>query len=149
MTVCRYIQKDKKIALGKSTIWNFTYICMYVPTTCNWSFISFQTKTWGRKSTLTFSKTRSDHALQKIGVISQYTNTYLNTHGQGCQIFLGTTCQKRENIHQMAIKQIKWAKCILIFSIPRPSKLYPKWDFWYENIPIGNPAHRPHSNTSL
>jgi hypothetical protein len=26
------------------------------------------------------------------------------------------------------------------FSIVRPSKIYPKWDFWFENEPSGNPA---------
>jgi hypothetical protein len=24
--------------------------------------------------------------------------------------------------------------------IARPSKIYPNWDFWFENIPSGNPA---------
>jgi hypothetical protein len=24
--------------------------------------------------------------------------------------------------------------------IARPSKLYPNWDFWFENIRYGNPA---------
>jgi hypothetical protein len=27
------------------------------------------------------------------------------------------------------------------FSIPRPSKIYPNRDFWFENIPSGNPGH--------
>jgi hypothetical protein len=27
-----------------------------------------------------------------------------------------------------------------IFSIPRSSKIYPNWDFWFENIPFGNPV---------
>jgi hypothetical protein len=26
------------------------------------------------------------------------------------------------------------------FSTPMPSKIYPNWHFWYENIPSGNPA---------
>jgi hypothetical protein len=26
------------------------------------------------------------------------------------------------------------------FSNPRSSKIYPNWDFWFENIPSGNPA---------
>jgi hypothetical protein len=26
------------------------------------------------------------------------------------------------------------------FPIPRPSNVYPNWDFWSENIPSGNPA---------
>jgi hypothetical protein len=25
-------------------------------------------------------------------------------------------------------------------SIARPSKIYPNWDFWFENIPSGNPG---------
>jgi hypothetical protein len=25
-------------------------------------------------------------------------------------------------------------------SIARPSKIYPNWDFWVENIPSGNPV---------
>jgi hypothetical protein len=36
------------------------------------------------------------------------------------------------------------------FSISRPSKIYPNWDFWFENIPSGNPAEMPsHSKESL
>jgi hypothetical protein len=27
-----------------------------------------------------------------------------------------------------------------MFSTPRPSKIYQDWDFWYENIPSGNPG---------
>jgi hypothetical protein len=26
------------------------------------------------------------------------------------------------------------------FSVPRASKIYPYWNFWFENIPSGNPA---------
>jgi hypothetical protein len=26
------------------------------------------------------------------------------------------------------------------FSIPRPSKIYPNWDIWNQNIPSGNPG---------
>jgi hypothetical protein len=25
-------------------------------------------------------------------------------------------------------------------SVARPSKIYPNWDFWFENMPSGNPA---------
>jgi hypothetical protein len=31
-------------------------------------------------------------------------------------------------------------KIYVTFSVPRPSKIYPKWDFGYENIPADNPA---------
>jgi hypothetical protein len=27
------------------------------------------------------------------------------------------------------------------FSIARPTKIYPSWDFWFENKPSGNPGH--------
>jgi hypothetical protein len=26
------------------------------------------------------------------------------------------------------------------FSVARPSKIYPNWDFWFENKPSGNPV---------
>jgi hypothetical protein len=28
-------------------------------------------------------------------------------------------------------------------SIPRPSKMYQKWGFWFENKPSGNPGSAP------
>jgi hypothetical protein len=28
------------------------------------------------------------------------------------------------------------------FSIPRPFKMYPNWEFWFENKPSGNPDPR-------
>jgi hypothetical protein len=40
----------------------------------------------------------------------------------------------------MALKYSKWLKSITIFYIPRPSKIYPNLDFWFENKPLGNPA---------
>jgi hypothetical protein len=43
-------------------------------------------------------------------------------------------------IYQMFIIYSKWPLNIPIFSISRTSKNYPKWDFWFENIPSGNPA---------
>jgi hypothetical protein len=38
----------------------------------------------------------------------------------------------------MAKKYSKWSYNILPFSIPRPSKIDPNWDFWFENKPSGN-----------
>jgi hypothetical protein len=32
---------------------------------------------------------------------------------------------------------------ISTFSIPRPSKIYPNWYLWFENIPSGNPVVDP------
>jgi hypothetical protein len=40
----------------------------------------------------------------------------------------------------MAVKYSKWSYNILTFSIPRPSKIYPNWDLWFEKKPPGNPA---------
>jgi hypothetical protein len=34
----------------------------------------------------------------------------------------------------------KCPKNIPTFSIPRPFKIYQNWDFWFDNIPSGNPA---------
>jgi hypothetical protein len=54
-------------------------------------------------------------------------------------------------IYPTGIIYSKWALNTPKFSIVRPSKIYPNWDFWFENIPSGNPAcareiPRPHLN---
>jgi hypothetical protein len=69
---------------------------------------------------------------------------------QGCQICLGTTYQNGERCtkgpqsipngnatYQIVVKYSKWPQNILSF--PRHSKIYPNIDFWFENIPSGNP----------
>jgi hypothetical protein len=42
------------------------------------------------------------------------------------------------------MKYTKWPQNIpnghKIYIIARPSKIYPNWDFWFENMPSGNPA---------
>jgi hypothetical protein len=79
-------------------------------------------------------------------------------HRQGCQIFLGAACQNGEkyanlpkidiqNGHDISIKWPKNRPNGLIHnrptsSIARPSKIYPNYDFWFENIPSGSPGHR-------
>jgi hypothetical protein len=45
----------------------------------------------------------------------------------------GKNITKRGEIYQMAIKYIQRS------AIARHSKIYPKWDFWFENIPSGIP----------
>jgi hypothetical protein len=35
-------------------------------------------------------------------------------------------------MNQMAIQ-------LPTYSIARPSKIYPRWNFWFENMPSGNP----------
>jgi hypothetical protein len=69
---------------------------------------------------------------------------------QACQIFLDTICQnggkctKLPEDDPMAMTYSPWAKKHFQkfpkFSIPSPSKMYPNWDFWFENIPSGNPG---------
>jgi hypothetical protein len=34
----------------------------------------------------------------------------------------------------MAGKLTKWSQKIPTSSIERPSKIYPNWDFWFENV---------------
>jgi hypothetical protein len=36
------------------------------------------------------------------------------------------------------LKNAKLVQNIPTFSIPSSSKIFSKWDFWYENIPSGN-----------
>jgi hypothetical protein len=72
---------------------------------------------------------------------------------QGCQIFLGPniptrkkytklpqTIRKGHKLYQMAVNYSKWSKTITNLCIPRPSKFYQNWDFWFENKPSGNPV---------
>jgi hypothetical protein len=62
---------------------------------------------------------------------------------QGCQIFLGP-CTKWSCMYQMVIKYPKcpqniwYGHKIRFFSNLSPSKIYPNWDFWFENKPSGN-----------
>jgi hypothetical protein len=70
---------------------------------------------------------------------------------QGCQILLDTIYQNGgkytklplnyhiaiPRMYQMAVIYSKWHTNL---SIPKPCKMYPNWDFWFENIPSGNPA---------
>jgi hypothetical protein len=81
-------------------------------------------------------------------------NTLFAFWDQGCQILLGTTCQNGGKIYQMTTKCTtkctKWPYNVpfgrkidnMVIKIPssiaRPSKIYPNWDFWFENIPSGN-----------
>jgi predicted metalloenzyme YecM len=38
------------------------------------------------------------------------------------------------------IKYSTWPNNIPTLPIPRPSKIYPNLDFWFENMPSGNPG---------
>jgi hypothetical protein len=35
------------------------------------------------------------------------------------------------------------------FSFPRPFKIYPSWDFWFENKPSGNPVGKQSDQMSF
>jgi hypothetical protein len=72
---------------------------------------------------------------------------------QGCQIFTGTWYQNRKkwtkwapnvpNCHKISPMSAKYSKRpqnIFTFSNQRPSKIYPNWDFWFQNKPSGNPG---------
>jgi hypothetical protein len=69
---------------------------------------------------------------------------------QGCQIFSWCKIPNCQKIYQMAEELTKWPEnwpngyiiCIPVSSIARPSKIYPNWDFWFENNfwQSGNPG---------
>jgi hypothetical protein len=68
---------------------------------------------------------------------------------QGCQILLDTSYQNSEKytkvsqlnlIDKIFTHNIPNDKNPPTFSILKPSKIYPNWDFWFENIPSGNHA---------
>jgi hypothetical protein len=60
-----------------------------------------------------------------------------------------TKLQIGHKIHQMAGKCSKWLKNIPTISVPKPLKIYPNWNFWFENKSSGNPASDLHSWESV
>jgi hypothetical protein len=46
--------------------------------------------------------------------------------------------ENKPNDHKIFQKLTKWPLNIP-YSIARPSKIYPIWDFWFENKASGNP----------
>jgi hypothetical protein len=70
---------------------------------------------------------------------------------QGCQIFLCKTYQNGKKytkcpqnalnghkLYRLTIKKHKMAIKLPTSSIARPTKTYPKRDFWFENVLSGN-----------
>jgi hypothetical protein len=43
-------------------------------------------------------------------------------------------------MYQMGVMYSKWLYNISNFTFQGPPKIYPNYDFWFENIPSGNPA---------
>jgi hypothetical protein len=64
------------------------------------------------------------HNIPKLGEIHQISTKY----------------PKGKTMYEMAEIYSKWSKNAPAFSVPRPSKIYPNWDFWFEDIPSGNPG---------
>jgi hypothetical protein len=69
--------------------------------------------------------------------VAQYSKTGENIPNDHTlyQIPIKYKYQMAGKFDQMAIKYTK-------YTIARPSKIYPNWDFWFETIPSGNPAAR-------
>jgi hypothetical protein len=77
---------------------------------------------------------------------------------QGCQIFLGTIYQNVKNtpndryipngneLYPITTKYTRWPYNLPTSSISRPSKIYPSWDFSFENMPSGNPGNSSTKN---
>jgi hypothetical protein len=47
---------------------------------------------------------------------------------------------KITKMYPVIVQYSKWPVYITTFSIPRSSKIYPNWDFWFEKKPFGNPG---------
>jgi hypothetical protein len=62
------------------------------------------------------------------------------THGNHAFARVARFVPNGSKIYQMAGKLTEWSQNIPTSSIERPSKIYPKWDFGFENIPSGNPG---------
>jgi hypothetical protein len=91
---------------------------------------------------------RQNNASQEIAAIS-----CVNFVHQGCQIFLdkmyqnwakiyqiATKLPKHHKMYQMGIIYSKWPKSKPKVFHSKALKISPNWDFWFENIPSGNPV---------
>jgi hypothetical protein len=82
--------------------------------------------------------------------------SFFKSRKQGCQIFLDTMYQNEGNYiklpqhYQNDRKICPMTRKIFQMSIEytsishsnAPSKIYPNWDFWFENKPSGNPGRK-------
>jgi hypothetical protein len=66
---------------------------------------------------------------------------------------MGKIYRNDHKMYQASIKYTKGryidlvAKKLRKFFVARHSKIYPNWDFWFENIPSGNPEGSSTANT--
>jgi hypothetical protein len=75
---------------------------------------------------------------QRCWVASRYANLFHSTNSAGLPDYSLYNGPKRGKCTQCP-KNYQMDINYNIFSITRPTKMYPKWDFWYEKIPSGNP----------
>jgi hypothetical protein len=79
---------------------------------------------------------------------------------QGCQIFIGLKYQNGEkytrlpqnipNGHKIFPIAVKYVDQMVIkYTKIFHSKIYPNWDFWFENLPSGNPGPEIGENTTI
>jgi hypothetical protein len=90
-----------------------------------------------------------------------YSRTLLSLHEQGCQIFIGTTYQNRENVPNdrqnipngnkipNGRKMYHRAANLSILSTSGSSKIFTNWDFWYAIVPSGNPVQEHGKNGQI
>jgi hypothetical protein len=52
----------------------------------------------------------------------------------------GKRLPNNHKIYQMVTQYAIWPENIPTSSIASPSKIYPNLDFWFENVPSGNPV---------
>jgi hypothetical protein len=81
---------------------------------------------------------------------------------RAARFFLGKTNQNGEkytkrtqyipNCHKIYLmdgKFTQWPQNMPTSSVARPSKIFPNWDFRFENIPSGNPVHIEEKTNSV
>jgi hypothetical protein len=74
--------------------------------------------------------------------VARFFLTQKYQNGEKYIIQIITTLTYDHKIYEMAVKYSKLSSNIHPFSILMSSKIYPNWDFWFENIPSGNPGIR-------
>jgi hypothetical protein len=55
---------------------------------------------------------------------------------------IATKLPKGHKMHEIAVIYFKWSQSIPNFSIPRPSKIYPNWDFGFKKFHLATLLRR-------